>query len=314
MENTEELGRKIAELRKERGMTQKELSSMIFVSDKNLSKWERGKAVPGFFYLKRLAEIFEVDLNFLADSKPQVAVDSAARMKKVARTWLAVLIILAALPLSIAVIARTLAPLTLPAHYNSQGEITRWASSITLTSMGLIYSALSILIVLSVTALLIRYNSGQKEWQTHFVGAVLLAMILVFGGITLGYAVNAIRDAVNAGYYLQKVDAIALLPGILCFIYWIFGGLCLIVRRNSLLGYRTAYSMKNDAIWRVLNDTLGIGLIISTFIMLICLGYVSLPYPFWIIIVAAFAPMAPLIFALPPAYKHCKKTETDGKA
>lgn len=37
-----EIGRKISALRKEKGMTQKELAEKLHVSDKTVSKWETG--------------------------------------------------------------------------------------------------------------------------------------------------------------------------------------------------------------------------------------------------------------------------------
>ena len=39
-------GRFLAQLRREKGMTQKELAATLYVSDKAVSKWERGQSVP----------------------------------------------------------------------------------------------------------------------------------------------------------------------------------------------------------------------------------------------------------------------------
>ena len=36
----------LAQLRREKGMTQKELAACLYVSDKAVSKWERGLSVP----------------------------------------------------------------------------------------------------------------------------------------------------------------------------------------------------------------------------------------------------------------------------
>lgn len=36
------VGKKIAQLRKEKGMTQKQLAENLYVTDKAVSKWERG--------------------------------------------------------------------------------------------------------------------------------------------------------------------------------------------------------------------------------------------------------------------------------
>lgn len=40
--NNEKFGAFLAQLRKEKGMTQKDLAQRLFVSDKAVSKWERG--------------------------------------------------------------------------------------------------------------------------------------------------------------------------------------------------------------------------------------------------------------------------------
>ena len=41
--NNEKFGHFLAEVRKEKQMTQKDLADKLFVSDKTVSKWERGK-------------------------------------------------------------------------------------------------------------------------------------------------------------------------------------------------------------------------------------------------------------------------------
>lgn len=40
--NNEKFGQFLSEVRKEKSMTQKELADKLFVSDKTVSKWERG--------------------------------------------------------------------------------------------------------------------------------------------------------------------------------------------------------------------------------------------------------------------------------
>ena len=40
--DNEKFGKFICELRKEKSLTQKELAEKLFVSDKTVSKWERG--------------------------------------------------------------------------------------------------------------------------------------------------------------------------------------------------------------------------------------------------------------------------------
>ena len=40
--NTEKIGSLIAKLRKEKGLTQKELADQLHITDRAVSKWERG--------------------------------------------------------------------------------------------------------------------------------------------------------------------------------------------------------------------------------------------------------------------------------
>ena len=50
----------LAQLRREKGMTQRELAADLYVSDKAVSKWERGLSVPDISLLVPLAEILNV--------------------------------------------------------------------------------------------------------------------------------------------------------------------------------------------------------------------------------------------------------------
>ena len=56
----EKFGEFISQLRKENGMTQKELAEKLFVSDKAVSKWERGQSLPDITMLNPLAEALGV--------------------------------------------------------------------------------------------------------------------------------------------------------------------------------------------------------------------------------------------------------------
>ena len=59
------LGAFIAELRKEKGFTQKELAEKLFLSDKAISKWETGVSIPDTTLLVPLADLLEVTVTEL---------------------------------------------------------------------------------------------------------------------------------------------------------------------------------------------------------------------------------------------------------
>lgn len=61
MENNK-IGKFIASHRKERGLTQQELADKLFITDKAVSKWERGLSLPDIALLEKLAIILEVNI------------------------------------------------------------------------------------------------------------------------------------------------------------------------------------------------------------------------------------------------------------
>lgn len=58
----EEFGKFIAEIRKEKKLTQKELAQQLFVTDKAVSKWERGASLPDIKLLEPLAEALGISV------------------------------------------------------------------------------------------------------------------------------------------------------------------------------------------------------------------------------------------------------------
>lgn len=59
----------VAELRKEKGITQKELAEQLCISDKAISKWETGNSIPDVSLLIPLAEILGVSVTELLESR-----------------------------------------------------------------------------------------------------------------------------------------------------------------------------------------------------------------------------------------------------
>lgn len=61
--NQENVGHFIAELRKEKKMTQQELANKLCVTDRAISHWENGRRLPDISLLKNLSEVFEVSIT-----------------------------------------------------------------------------------------------------------------------------------------------------------------------------------------------------------------------------------------------------------
>ncbi len=61
--DNEKIGNFIATLRKNKELTQKELALKLSVTDKAVSKWERGLSFPDITLLNSLAEVLDVDVS-----------------------------------------------------------------------------------------------------------------------------------------------------------------------------------------------------------------------------------------------------------
>ena len=59
------IGSFVTALRKEKGLTQKELAERLFISDKTVSKWETGKGIPDVSLIIPLCELLGITANEL---------------------------------------------------------------------------------------------------------------------------------------------------------------------------------------------------------------------------------------------------------
>ena len=61
----EKIGKFILEMRKQKGLTQKELAELVGISDKTISKWECGNSMPDISYLEVLCNSLDITVNEL---------------------------------------------------------------------------------------------------------------------------------------------------------------------------------------------------------------------------------------------------------
>ena len=74
MDIKQNLARNIASYRKSLNLTQAELALELNYSDKAVSKWERGEAVPEITVLKQLADFYGVSVDTLLDTPKETNV------------------------------------------------------------------------------------------------------------------------------------------------------------------------------------------------------------------------------------------------
>ena len=78
----EKVGRIIRTFRKDKGMTQLELSELLGVTDRAVSKWERGLGCPDVSFLPKLSEIFSIDIRSILEGEMEENAMRSGNMKK----------------------------------------------------------------------------------------------------------------------------------------------------------------------------------------------------------------------------------------
>ena len=63
--NQEKIGKFIAELRKEKNMTQEQLAERLGVSNKSISRWENGVTMPDYSLLNEICGLLDININEL---------------------------------------------------------------------------------------------------------------------------------------------------------------------------------------------------------------------------------------------------------
>ncbi len=63
--NQEQIGKFIADCRKEKGLTQMQLAEKLGITNRAISKWENGKSMPDVALLMPLCEILGISVNEL---------------------------------------------------------------------------------------------------------------------------------------------------------------------------------------------------------------------------------------------------------
>ena len=74
--NQQKVGQFLKSLRSEKSITQAELAEMLGVSNRSISRWENGTAMPDFDLVIELAKYYEVEVGEILDGERKENMDS----------------------------------------------------------------------------------------------------------------------------------------------------------------------------------------------------------------------------------------------
>jgi transcriptional regulator with XRE-family HTH domain len=98
------IAKNIIDLRKSMNWTQAELAQKLNYSDKAISKWERAESIPDVIVLKEIADLFQVNVDYLLDEEHAVSGSALELVKYKKRNRLIIALLSASLVILLATI------------------------------------------------------------------------------------------------------------------------------------------------------------------------------------------------------------------
>lgn len=176
--------------------------------------------------------------------------------------------ILMFLPLAVTVISLLFLPDRIPAHYGSDNQMTRWGSKYE----ALIFPAVTV--IFGAVMLELAKIAGRQEKDGRNNEKVILiigmAAVLLFDLMTLYFLYADFRQIENLSD--MPVDITGLVFCYLGAVIILSGILMPKLKRNSVAGLRTKWSMKNEVTWDKSQKFGGISFVIAG----VCIIIVSL--------------------------------------
>ena len=157
-----EFHEKLQELRKQKGLTQEELASILSVSRTAISKWESGRGYPNIDSLKAIAKYFSVTIDQLLSSDELLAIAEEDTKQTKNNTYN---LIFGLLDISV------LAFLFLPLFADRIGDDIREVSLLFLTNIAPYLTISYFIVVFGMMALgiviLATSNNGQADFSKN---------------------------------------------------------------------------------------------------------------------------------------------------
>lgn len=171
--------------------------------------------------------------------------------------------ILMLLPLAVTGIAMFFLPDEIPAHYGANGMVDRWGSKFEsfIFPVTIIGFGLFMLLAAKLAGKVEEEKNNNNEKITITVGLVIMA---VFNMMNFAILYLALSGASSLSEL--PIDFRNLVVVLLGIAFIIIGNIMPKARMNSLLGFRTPWTMKNEVTWKKCQLFGGITFIIDGFV------------------------------------------------
>lgn len=173
--------------------------------------------------------------------------------------------ILMFLPLVASIVALLFLPDLIPAHYNIENKVDRWGSKYEI----LIFPIVTILfgqflLIMGRIAKKQEVQGNNNEKNSLIIGICSLLIFNIISGVMIYSSLSKADKLTFATFEFEQI--LFFFVGI---IFIVIGNVMPKLKKNSVLGFRTKYSMKNDEIWKKCQRISGITTMITGVVILI---------------------------------------------
>lgn len=193
------VAKNIIELRKSRGLTQQDFAKILNYSDKTISKWELGYAIPNVETLKQIADYFDVTVDYFLSEHETI--DESDKKKKYFSVGTRRNLLLISVDLFFISICAIVYAALLDKHAGNFWQVFIWGISASLffnaimankwwkyTYIPHIFASFTIWTVLiGIYITLLYFNVDYNFWYLFFIGlpiqfATLIILTLTHSG------------------------------------------------------------------------------------------------------------------------------------
>jgi uncharacterized membrane protein len=173
--------------------------------------------------------------------------------------------ILMFLPLILSCIAFNFLPDQIPAHYGLNGEVNRYGSKMEVFILPVIVILFGIFLLLMAKLASKSESNGNTNNEKIAVISSIMALT-VFNVLTVIFLYTSFKQVKNLYAAVDINKVIFPLVGI---VFIVIGNFMPKLKRNSIIGLRTKWSLSSDKAWQKSQKFGGISFIVAGFILLI---------------------------------------------
>lgn len=165
------------------------------------------------------------------------------------------------MPMIVTMIILPFLPATVPAHFNASGQVDRYGSKYET----LIIALLALILGLLMCLIIKKYQKNHTN--KNILISVGIWLMLFFNAIDYYYLYNSFNQINNIKSLSLDINQIAFISlGILMIM---IGNIMPKIRKNSFIGLRTGWSLKNEQTWKKSQRFGGIVSIVIGFVFII---------------------------------------------